>query len=164
MKFLIFTGIWIVTLWLQLSVAPLIDFYGYKPNLFLLTVVVIGMRNLDRWLFFYAMAAGLAFDVFSHGMLGIYGISFFAVFFLARFTGQTVYENNLLFGVAGVFGLTVVEELISISLLQILDPSVPWLTWVFRDIFPIAAYNGLLAPPALLATGRLERFLHASGG
>ena len=53
MKFLIYAGIGIATLWLQLTLAPLVALFGMKANLLLLTVLVIGLRWSDPWYFLY---------------------------------------------------------------------------------------------------------------
>lgn len=157
MKLLVYSGIGIATLWLQLTVIPLLEIWGTKPNLALATVLVMGIYWMEPWLFFYATLLGLAMDVFSHGILGIYGISFFCVSFLARMTGVSIYENSFLFGLSGVFGLSLVEGFISVTLLQFLDGSVPWWRWILTQVFPNALYNGLLAPVLFLLCMALSR-------
>ena len=159
MKFLIYAGIGIATLWLQLTLAPLVALFGMKANLLLLTVLVIGLRWSDPWYFLYGAIAGLAADVFSHGVLGIYGTSYFLVALLARLTGVSVYENSLLFGLVGVFGLSLAEGLISLSLLELLDSTVPWWAWLLTTAILNAAFNSLWSPLAFFALGRLEHLM-----
>jgi rod shape-determining protein MreD len=158
MRPLVFTAIGVVTLWLQLTVAPLVSVFGYKPNLLLLTVAVMGLRWGERWLFIYAALAGLSMDVFSHDVLGIYAISFFACSFLARLIGVSVYENSLLVGAMAVFAVSLAEGLISTSLFQILDNSVPWWSWMFTEVLPGSLVNGLWSPLVFIVLTRLERW------
>ena len=162
MKFLLFAGIGIVTLWLQLTVAPLVSLFGYKPNLLLLTVAVIGLRWLEPWLFLYGVFAGISLDVFSHDVLGVYALSFFAISFLSRVIGVSMYENSLLVGVASVFGISLVEGIISITLFQFLDDSVPWWRWLATQVLPGAIVNALWSPLAFYALSRLERWVRVS--
>ncbi|HKJ00648.1 MAG TPA: rod shape-determining protein MreD [bacterium] len=162
MKFLTFAGIGIVALWLQLTLAPMMSVFGYKPDLLLLSVVVIGLRWLEPWLFLYAVFAGLAKDVFSHGALGVYGISFFGVSFLARFVGISVYENSLLLGMASVFGLSLAEGMVALTLFDLLESSVPWWHWLLTDIFPTAVVNALWSPLLFYGFARLERWVRPS--
>jgi rod shape-determining protein MreD len=159
MKLLIYAGIGIVTLWLQLTVAPLIAPFGYKPDLLLLSVLVIGMRWLEPWLFLYGVWAGLAKDVFSHGALGVYGLSFFAISFLARYIGVSVYENSIVLGMASVFALSLVHGMLALTLFDWLDPSVPWWHWLFTEVVPTALVNALWSPVAFYGIARLERWV-----
>lgn len=158
MRVLFHVAIGVVTLWLQLTVAPLLAIAGYRPNLLLLTVGIMAMRWLEPWLFIYAVLAGLSLDAFSHGILGVYGISFFAAFFIARLIGLSVYENNLLVGVVGIFGICLAEGLIAITLFQWLDSSVPWWRWLGTQVLPGALVNALWSPLVFWALGRLERW------
>lgn len=162
MRALVLTGIGIATLWLQLTVAPLMALFGYKPNLLLLSVVVMGLRGLEPWLFLYGVGAGLALDAFSHGVLGIYALSFFAISFLARLIGVSVYENSLLLGVAAVFGVSLAEGFISVTLFQWLDEGVPWWRWMLTGVLPGALVNALWSPLVFYAFGRLERWVRPS--
>lgn len=146
MKILLYLGIGISSVWLQLTVAPLLEVWGTKPNLVLVGMLAMGIFWMEPWLFIYAALAGLALDVFSHGILGIYGLSFFCVSFLARIAGASIYENNMLFALLSVFGLSLGEGMISLALLNILDSSVPWWFWLFTQVVPNAVYNTLVAP------------------
>ncbi len=162
MKFLTFIGLGIVMLWLQLTVAPLMALFGYKPNLLLLSVVVIGLRRLEPWLFLYAAFAGLSMDVFSHGLLGVYALSFFAVSFLSRLIGVSVYENSLLLGMGAVFAISLVEGLVSVTLFAWLDETVPWWHWMLADVVPTAMVNALWSPLVFYGLSRLERWARLS--
>ena len=146
MKILLYLGIGISSVWIQLTVAPLLEVWGTKPNLVLGTVLVMGIFWMEPWLFIYAALAGLVLDVFSHGILGIYGLSFFCVSFLARITGASIYDNSMLFALLGIFGLSMAEGVIMLTLLNILDGSVHWWGWLFTQVIPNAFYNTLVAP------------------
>lgn len=159
MKILFYTGIGITALWLQLTVVPLVELGGNKPNLPLITVLVMGIYWLEPWVFIYGALCGLALDVFSHGVLGIYALSYFGVSFLSRYAGISIYDNNILFGSLAVAGLSFVEGLASVTLFQTLDAGIPWWRWVFLHALPGAIYNGLAAPLVFLAFKRLGRWM-----
>lgn len=159
MKLLVYTGIGLAALWLQLTVAPLIAVWGIRPNVVLLTVAVMGLRWLEPWLFIYGALTGLALDAFSHNLLGVYAISLFAVSFLARLIGVSMYENSLLLGMGSVFALSLADGLIAATLFNLLDGTVPWWAWVGTRVLPAALLNALLSPAVFLVLGRLERFV-----
>jgi rod shape-determining protein MreD len=163
MKALAYAAIAIATLWLQLTVAPLLSVFGYKPNLLLLSLVVMGLRWQEPWLFLYAVFAGLAMDSFSHGLLGIYALSFYAASFLARLIGVSIYENSLLLGMGCVLGVSVAEGLVSITLFDLLEGGVPWWNWLFTGVLPGALVNALWSPLVFYAFGRLERWVRPLG-
>jgi len=163
MKLLAYVGIGVVALWLQVTLAPYVSVGGIKPNLPLVTVLVLGLRWMDPWLFVYGAITGLAVDVFSHGVLGVYASSFFAVSFLARVAGNALYENNPLFTALLTAGLTLVEGGIAVSLFKLHDPGVSWWAWMLADVLPQAVYHAVLAVPVWWVIGRLERRLKLQG-
>ena len=159
MKPWIYLGIGLGALWLQLTVFPYLSVFGIKPNLLLLTVLVLGLRWMAPWLFVYGSLAGIALDVFSHGMLGVYGISFFLISILSIYVGSSIYENTVWFTMAAVAGLTLAEGVISISIFEILDGATPWWQWLFRKVLPASIYHAVLAPFLVWGLARLERRL-----
>lgn len=157
MRGLIYAGIGLAALWLQLTLGPALGFVGVKPDLPLITVAVLGLRWREPWLFLYGAGLGVALDVFSHGMLGVYGLSFFAVSLVARLAGGALYESNALFTLVGVLALSVLEAVISLTVFNILDPAVSWWGLFLTIGLPASLYNGLLAPLLLYALEPLER-------
>lgn len=159
MKGWIFLGLGLASLWLQLSVAPLASVFGVKPNLVLMTVILAGLRWQHPWLFVYGALTGLGMDVFSHGVLGVYGITYLLISLLTLYTARSVYENNLWFTMLAVGGLTLAEGLMAITIFEVLDVRSPWWDWLFWRVVPLAFYHGLLASPALFCWVRAERQL-----
>ena len=159
MKRWLYLGIGIGALWIQLTAFSWLSVFGIKPNLLLLTVLLLGLRWMEPWLFVYAVAAGLALDVFSHGILGVYGLSLFLTAFAALYVSHAIYENSLLFIVIAVTGLSLIEGVISITIFEILDPNTPWWNWLLARTLPVSVYHGILAPFLLWCIVRLERRL-----
>ncbi len=163
MKTWLFLGIGIGTLWLQLTVAPYGAVFGIKPNLMLLAVLLLALRRQEPWLFLYAAPAGLALDVFSHGLVGVYGISFFLVSLLALYAAKAVYENNLWFTVGAVTALSLAEGIIAITIFEMLDQTTPWWRWLLWRVIPVSVYHGLLAPFLLYGLVQSERLVKLAG-
>ncbi len=154
---LVYLAMGLSMLWLQVTLAGSMAIWGVAPNLLLLTVLLCGLRWQDRWQFAYAALAGLACDVFSHGMLGVYGLSFFLVSYAARLAGIAMYESNPLSLMVLVGGLSVMEGVLSTTIFNLLDGGAPWWHWLFTAVLPVALYHAVLTPLFLLAFERIER-------
>ena len=159
MKFLFGLIAGVAIYWMQITLAPHLAVFGYKPNLLLITVLIFGLRWINPWLFVYAAVAGLAQDVYSHGLLGVYGLSFLAAAALANLTGKLIFEQNTLVIALIVVGLSIVEGMIALTLLNILSSDALWLSWFFGRVIPQALYHGALTPLFLFGLNRLERRL-----
>ncbi len=81
------------------------------------------------------------------------------MFFVARYAGLAIFDNSLAFVVLGVGMVSLLEGMISVSLFEYLDPTVPWWGWMFGRVLPSAVYNTLLAPLVWLALNRLDWLL-----
>jgi rod shape-determining protein MreD len=159
MRLLIHVGIWLAGVWLQASVAPAAALWGYRPNLLLLTLLVLVLRWPSPWLFVYGALAGLAMDSFTHGVLGIYGLSFFATAIAARIAAGFVYDNSTGSALLVVLAMAWFEGTVAITIFEVMDPATPWWRWWFTRVIPPAFYTALCCPPLLWAHGWLERRL-----
>ena len=157
MRPLFAAAVGLVAFWIQVTLAPHVSVFGVHPDLLLITVILFGMRWLHPGLYLYAALAGLAQDSFSHGVLGVYGISFLLTGALANVAGLLIYEQNVLFLSATVLGLTLAEGLIALTVLQLLGSETAWLTWFFVRVLPQSIYHALLTPLMLWGLRRLER-------
>ena len=166
MKPLFAAGVGLAAFWIQVTLAPHLGVFGVRPDVLLITVILFGMRWVHPGLYIYAAIAGLAQDSFSHGVLGVYGISYLLTGALANAAGLLIYEQNWLFLVATVLALTLAEGLIVITVLQLLGSETAWLSWYFGRVVPQSVYHALLTPLVLWALrrlGRLTRQLPLSG-
>ena len=149
----------VTAFWLQVTVMPGLELFGIHPNLPLMTVALFGMRWLHPGLYVYAALAGLALDSFSHGVLGVYGISFLLTAALANVAGILIYEQNPLFTALAVSVLTLAEGLASLTLLSLLGSEVAWVSWLPGRVLPLAVYHGALTPLIFRTLRRLESAL-----
>jgi rod shape-determining protein MreD len=158
MKGALYAGLAFLALGLQITVVPNLSLWGVRPDLVLVTVLAVTIRWRDTFVFVYAAALGVALDSFTHGVLGVYGITFFAAAIAARFVGGAMYEDNLFSSAAAVFGLSLLEGIVFVSIFHGLDRQVPWWLWTLTRVVPEAFYNALLAPVVFIGIARLERW------
>ena len=149
----------LVTFWLHVTLAPHVALFGVQPNLLLITVVILGLRWVHPAYFVFAALAGVAQDTFSHGLLGVYGVSFLLTGVLANMAGKLIFEHNLVFVGSVVWALTLAEGFLALALLQILGSETAWLTWFFGRVLPRSLYHAALAPVIYILLRRLERAL-----
>jgi len=159
MKIWLYIGFGLTALWLQLTLAPLLSVFGYKPNIALMILLLLGFRWRDEWLFLFGAVLGLMMDVFSHGVLGLYGISFFSAAFLSRYTGESIYENNLLISMGVISALSFGHGFVAVSLFESFYPEIPWWEWMFFKELPLAFIHGLYTPLLFLPLVWLEKRL-----
>jgi len=144
---------------LQVTVVPSLAVFGVHPNFPLMTVALFGMRWLHPGFYVYAALAGLALDSFSHGVLGVYGISLLITAALANVAGILIYDQNPLFMALAVAMLTLAEGMVSLILLSMLGSEVAWASWSLGRVLPLAIYHGALTPLIFGALRRLESAL-----
>lgn len=162
MKFLLYSLTGLGAIWLQLTLVMSLGIGGVRPNLVLAVLVVLGLRWMDPWLFVFGALIGLTMDSFSHGMLGIYAMSYVVVALVTRYIGASVYENNLVFNLAGVFMFALLEGIVSLTILNYIDPELGWWMLLFTRVLPGALYTSLLGPPLFIGLKHLEKYFKIS--
>ena len=65
---------------------------GVQPNFLLIAVILMGVQWVNPLYYVLVALFGLSQDSFSHGLLGVYGISFVLTGVLANLMGRLVYE------------------------------------------------------------------------
>jgi rod shape-determining protein MreD len=158
MKGALYAGLAFFALGLQITVVPNLSLWGVRPDLVLVTLLAVTIRWRDTFVFVYAAVLGVALDSFTHGVLGVYGISFFTAAIAARLATGAMYEDNVLSSTLAVFGLSLLEGIVFVSIFRGLDRQVPWWSWTLTRVLPEAFYNALIAPPVFIGLARLERW------
>lgn len=144
--------------WLQVTLVPQISLFGVRPDLLLMSVVLLGMRWVHPGLYVYAALAGLALDSVSHGLLGVYGIGFLVTGALANLAGLLIYEQNTMIIMGAVAALTLAEGLVVLIVLDLMAGESHWLGWYFGAILPQAVYHAALTPLALWSVRKMSRW------
>ncbi|MDH4224826.1 MAG: rod shape-determining protein MreD [Deltaproteobacteria bacterium] len=142
--------------WLHVSAAHQFSIWGVKPNLLLMGVIIAGLRWMNPWVLMYAAFAGLVEDTYSHSLLGVYGLSFLATVVVAYYAGRSLFEQNILFMMLAVVGITLFEGLLAITLLRMVEGDVPGLKWFFSRTLPVALYHGALTPLFIFSVRKWE--------
>ena len=94
--------------------------------------------------------AGLICDALSHGIMGLYAISFFVTLLLARLLNKLFYANTFFTVSLAVLSMSVFEGWISISILGMLGTEINQTSLVFSTVLPLSVLHGLGAPVILL--------------
>ena len=162
MRGLVYVMLGLFGLWLQVTLAGTLAVGGIRPNLVLLVLLAAGLRWQDPWVFIFGALVGLAMDSFSHGYLGVYGISYLVAAVLARATGKAINEQNVVLNFFLVLVLSLAEGMISLGLFNYMDEDLPWWRWLFTRVLPGSFYTALLAPVFFPLLIFLERRLKLS--
>ncbi|MDH4121888.1 MAG: rod shape-determining protein MreD [Deltaproteobacteria bacterium] len=149
----------LLLIWVQTSAIQTFSVWGVKPNLLLMGVILSAMRWISPGMLVFACLAGLSQDAYSHGMLGVYGLSFLGTAGLAYVGGRSFFENNWLFIALLVSLLTLAEGLMALAILRVVEGQIPVMGWFFHLTLPVALYNGVLTFPALWLLTRLARLV-----
>ena len=119
---------------------------GLKINWILIFLLVLTFRHSSISLSFLGVFAGMILDSLSHGYIGLYGISFFVTLLLARQLIKLFFANTFLAVSLAVFGMTILEGWISLSILGILDTEMYQSSLMLTSTLPLAGLHGLVTP------------------
>jgi len=158
MKGVLYAGLALLALGLQITVVPDLSIWGIRPDVVLVTVLAVTIRWRDKFVFVYAAALGVALDSFTHGVLGVSGMSFFAAAIAAQLVGGALYGDSLVSFSTAVFALSLLEGIVFVVIFRALDSQVPWGSWLLTRVVPEAFYNALIAPAVFIGIARLERW------
>jgi len=130
---------------------------GLKINWILTVVLVLSFKYRTALLPFVAILPGFVLDSLSHGILGIYGTSFF----LTTLVVYKLYGNTRPGGVLAcmsfVFFFSMIEEGTALFLLHLINPELPWKLLLLTPTLPSALLNVLFVPIIFKIIGILEQ-------
>tara|TARA_Y100000590_G_C15244668_1_gene835212 strand:+ start:179 stop:673 length:495 start_codon:yes stop_codon:yes gene_type:complete len=129
-----------------------------KINWILLIMLVMTFRHSTHLIPFLGILAGLICDALSHGIMGLYAISFFATLLLARLLNKLFYSNTFFTVSLAVLIMSVFEGFISISILGMLVTEINQSTLMLSTVLPLSVLHGLVAPLIFLCIMRFEKF------
>ena len=143
----------------QVLITSFIQPMGFKLNWVLMILIILAFLHGNRLIPFLAIFAGIWCDLMSHGMVGVYGISFLFVILVTQWISTWFYSHTLLLGMIVFFTLSLFEGFISLTLLKWSEEEFRW-GWNFLyTAFPQALIHGIVGP--LLLKGVL--FLESLG-
>ena len=121
-----------------------------KINWILIIMLVLTFRHSTHLIPFLGIFAGLICDALSHGIMGLYAISFFVTLLLARLLNKLFYANTFFTVSLAVLSMSVFEGWISISILEMLGTEINQSSLVLSTVLPLSVLHGLGAPLILL--------------
>ena len=102
----------------QVLITSFIQPMGFKLNWVLIILIILAFLHGNRLIPFLAIFAGIWCDLMSHGMIGVYGISFLFVILVTQWISTWFYSHTLLLGMIVFFTLSLFEGFISLTLLK----------------------------------------------
>ena len=117
-----------------------------KINWILIIMLVLTFRHSTHLIPFLGILAGLICDALSHGIMGLYAISFFLTLLIARLLNKLFYSNTLHTVSLAVLSMSIVEGWISISILGMLGTEINRSYLMLSTVLPLSFLHGLGAP------------------
>ena len=117
----------------------------FKPNLLILALAYLGLRQGGWYGALLAFFLGLTADCFSGLYLGLSAFSFLSVYLLLRKLADRLYTDSLYLMVLVVFAATFVNGLVHLVLLLLFSVAPGVYTTLLAGLLPQALVNALTA-------------------
>lgn len=156
MKYLFWLTVGLCSIWISLIVNAYFPFFGIKINFIFIGMLLLLLRWADPFLLFLGSFLGLVQDALSHSMLGVYGLSFFLSFLIAKRVGESLYGSNFFSTPVFVFLFSCLEGSLSFFIFKLLSPQITWNMLFFQPILGIALVQAMISPLILWALQKGE--------
>ena len=143
-------GLMLIGALLNIVLNSYVQLGSLKINWILIIMLVLTFRHSTHLIPFLGILAGLISDALSHGIMGLYAISFFVTLLLARLLNKLFYANTFFTVSLAVLSMSVFEGWISISILGMLGTEINQTSLVLSTVLPLSVLHGLGAPVILL--------------
>jgi rod shape-determining protein MreD len=144
-KFLKSAIIVYAALLVQVTVLPAYVADPFKPNLLIVVVAYLGLREGGWHGALFAFSLGLVADCFSGVYLGLSAFSFLSVHLLLRKVADRLYTDNLYLMLLVVSLATIVNGLIHLVLLLLFSVADGMYATLLAGLLPQALVNALAA-------------------
>ena len=144
--FILALGFMLIGVWLNIVFNNYFQLGGLKINWMLIFMLVLTFHHPSLLLPFLGVLAGLICDALSHGIMGLYGISFFVTLLLARQVIKSFYANTFFSVGIAVLGMSFFEGWISLSILGQFEESLNQFSLIMTSTLPLAVLQGLVTP------------------
>lgn len=132
--------IFAVAIVLQLTVIPLFSIQGVTPDVILIAVVSVSLMRGKVVGIISGFVAGLCFDFFGTGLVGISSLTNSLAAFVAGFWVGEQFERRLSLILGPLFASIFVHDFLYFTILRIGAPVGFWRT-VVRHVFPTTVYT-----------------------
>ncbi|MDP7176284.1 MAG: rod shape-determining protein MreD [SAR324 cluster bacterium] len=144
--FLLSLGLMLIGVSLNIVFNNYIQIGGLKINWILIFMLILAFRHSKLAITFVGILAGLMMDALSHGIMGLYGTSFFLTLLLISHLNKLFYANTF-FGVSlAVLIMSIFEGWISLSILGMFEPGFELSSHLLALTLPLALLQGLMTP------------------
>ena len=139
----------IIGLWLNIVFNHYIQIVGLKINWILIFLLIQTFRQLNLGIAFFGILAGLILDALSHGIMGLYGTSFFLTLLITSQIKKVFFANTFTSISLAVFSMSIIEGLISSSVLSIFEPELEISDLMLSATLPLSLLQGVITPVIL---------------
>ena len=139
----------IIGLWLNIVFNHYVQIVGLKINWILIFLLIQTFRQLNLGIAFFGILAGLILDALSHGIMGLYGTSFFLTLLITTQIKKVFFANTFTSISLAVFSMSIIEGLISSSILSIFEPELEISELMLSATLPLSLLQGLITPVIL---------------
>ena len=143
-------GLMLIGAWLNIVLNNYVQLGSLKINWILIIMLVLTFRHSTHLIPFLGILAGLICDALSHGIMGLYAISFFVTLLIAGLLNKLFYANTFYTVSLAVLTMSVFEGWLSISILGLLGTEINQSSLVLSTVLPLSVLHGLGAPVILL--------------
>lgn len=139
----------IIGLWLNIVFNHYVQIVGLKINWILIFLLIQTFRQLNLGIAFFGILAGLILDALSHGIMGLYGTSFFLTLLITSQIKKVFFANTFTSISLAVFSMSIIEGLISSSILSIFEPELEISDFMLSVTLTLSLLQGLITPVIL---------------
>jgi rod shape-determining protein MreD len=139
----------IIGLWLNIVFNHYVQIVGLKINWILIFLLIQTFRQLNLGIAFFGILAGLILDALSHGIMGLYGTSFFLTLLITTQIKKVFFANTFTSISIAVFSMSIIEGLISSSILSIFEPELEISDLMLSATLPLSLLQGVITPVIL---------------
>jgi len=139
----------IIGLWLNIVFNHYVQIVGLKINWILIFLLIQTFRQLNLGIAFFGILAGLILDALSHGIMGLYGTSFFLTLLITSQIKKVFFANTFTSISLAVFSMSIIEGLISSSILSIFEPELEISDLMLSATLSLSLLQGLITPVIL---------------
>ena len=139
----------IIGLWLNIVFNHYVQIVGLKINWILIFLLIQTFRQLNLGIAFFGILAGLILDALSHGIMGLYGTSFFLTLLITTQIKKVFFANTFTSISLAVFSMSIIEGLISSSILNIFEPELKISNLMLSATLPLSLLQAVITPVIL---------------
>ena len=132
-------------IWLNVVFNHYIQIGGLKPNWLLVFVLLLTFRHQTFLYPYLGILLGLICDALSHGVIGVFGFSFFVTLLIAQKMSNLFYANTFFAISFAVFSMSALESFLGLMVFNMLEPEISFKQQLLGNTLPIAFLQGIIA-------------------